>query len=261
MMGPAHRSLSSPFGLGLTVLASHLGAGPVQAVIAGGLVIACSKLPDLDHPRFQGTYHPAAAAARASARLMLTLFYVEGVEEERKDLHRGPTHTIEWSVAVGVLAFVAVSLAGSTLGLEPLTELAPWVGAGVGLGACTHLVGDWPTYSGIPGSLIYNRIVHGCYWQRHSLHLIRTDHAAEHLIFLPLGYVITFVGLLGWTGQLGSFVDLINPWYDRAVDPGPLILLFGVVVVMFGHALWTFMRAKTRALRRQARVLRGLVGA
>src|SRR3954451_8315936 len=161
MMGPAHRSMAAPFGLGLTVVTDAAFSswfptapswGPtVFAISAGLLVVGSAKLPDLDHPRFQGIFHPGAAAVRISARLLLLLFFTDK-DQHRNDLHRGPTHTVEWAFGLGALITTLVLL-------SEVTFRAPFVGAlavaalwgfAVMLGCLTHLLGDWLTLSGIP---------------------------------------------------------------------------------------------------------------
>jgi inner membrane protein len=97
-----------------------------DSLVAGGVVASLAALlPDLDHPH--------AAVGRLLPRWWHRL--TPG--------HRGPTHSLAWCAALGLLVWAVHSaLAGE--GARPLLALA------VAAGAVSHVLADGLTVSGVP---------------------------------------------------------------------------------------------------------------
>lgn len=157
--------------------------GPEVADVAVRVIFfvvaeATSTVNDWDHSRFRDRGHPGAAFARATARAMYRLHtsrdearweYLERRYPDQEpppiDLHRGPTHSIEWCLLVaGALAFLAA--------MFPPTAPTWWViGLAVLLGTGGHVAIDSLTPAGVPGSMIYNYLRYGEVWRRHAVSL------------------------------------------------------------------------------------------
>lgn len=205
MMRQGHYSAASvpavSFAWGLTIAHDRVPAvvpSPVPifiALLCGVLIIWCSTWNDLDHPRFKGKMHPGAAAVRGTGRI----FYMIRTDKDkhREDLHRGPSHCIEWCVLVGGLVVVLTSY---------LPPLAPWAwlwGVSVFLGTFSHVLADSMTPSGVPLSAIYNYLRYDEVWRRHTLNWFSTDSGAEHFGAVPLLYALTTLIVLAMFGALG----------------------------------------------------------
>lgn len=201
-MRPGHHAVAAPIGM-TTAWAIHV-AGVAPTWVAVGcavLVVLSSTWNDLDHPRFKGRMHPGAALARGFARLAYQLR--TGLDVERDDLHRGPTHCIEAAVLTGmVVALLALQA-------PPLAPWSWWLGLAVTLGMASHIAADLPTPSGVPVSAIYNWLRYGEVWRRHSLALFATDSAGERFLVVPLLWVATGVLGLAMLGRLGPALALL----------------------------------------------------
>jgi hypothetical protein len=106
---------------------------------------------DLDY--YKDRLHPAFLA-RWSARWMYRIQTKNDALARHKltldDLHRGPTHSFEWCVLVGVVFYLLAAL--SVL----LTPWALWFGIAAFVGTASHVLLDWMTPSGVPFSITYN---------------------------------------------------------------------------------------------------------
>lgn len=202
VMGPTHRAIAAPFGLALAAV--MVSEPTVVRIAAGVVVVATSKLPDLDHPRWSGRLRPDAALVRLSARLGYMIRTSR--DEYREDLHRGPTHCVEWCLLVGALA------AALSLRVPPLAPYALWWGVAVAVGTGTHLLGDVITPSGIAVCATWNYFRHGAVWRRHSLNILYTDSGAEHLLVLPLAWIATGVLALAWLGLFEPVLGALTGW-------------------------------------------------
>lgn len=171
-MGPAHRAAAAPLGLSLAILApwttaapivvARVGAGRLVDVLAfalevlvhlalGGAVVGCAKWNDLDHPRFKGKRHPGAAFVRLTARFGYRIRTSR--DRVRGDLHRGPSHCLEWCLLAG-LATVRI-----TAWVPWLAPWAWWWGLAIFLGTSSHVWIDALTPSGVPLSALWNVVL------------------------------------------------------------------------------------------------------
>lgn len=204
MMRAGHHALALPFAVGYGVASVELGG--LWGIAAPGLAFGVwlsSTWPDLDHPRFKGRgWHFPAAVVRASGHLGYLLRTEK--DKVREDVHRGPSHCLEWCVLVGAL------LAGLLIYAGAPWDVAAWVGGSVTLGTATHVLGDVLTPSGVPVSALYSWIRHGEPWRRYSLGLFATDSAGERFGAIPLFRAITGVLVLGVTGLLGPVLTALT---------------------------------------------------
>lgn len=205
MMKLGHYAVAAPFGLGLAwgmvVVAQQ---PPAVAVACGAIVVRASTWPDYDHPRFKGRMHPFAALVRGSGHIGYALRTAQ--DKDRGDLHRGPSHCVEWCLLVGWL------FAWLTAKIPFIDQWSWWWGAAVAVGCATHIVADLPTPSGVPVSAIWNYFVHGEVWRRHSLGWFTTDSAGEKFLAVPAMYLLTGVMALGMVGLLGPVVTILTGW-------------------------------------------------
>lgn len=195
-MRMGHHATAAPVGLTLAWTLHGTGATDgLVAIGAGALVVLSSTWPDLDHPRFKGRMHPGAALVRGTGHLGYLLRTAR--DQEREDLHRGPSHCVEWCVlaglAVALLAVRVPFLAGS----------AWWLGLAVTLGTTSHIVADLCTPSGVPVCATWNYFRHGEVWRRHSWGLFTTDSAGERFLAVPALFGVTGLLALGMVGLLG----------------------------------------------------------
>lgn len=196
VMGPTHRAIAAPFGLALTFGMDALGEPTPLCLAAGVVVIATSKVPDGDHSMYKGKItHPVAALCRGAARAGYAIRTERDVE--RADLHRGPTHCLEFAVLAGVAVALVLSLVPWLTG-----PAAWWLGMAVALGSATHVLGDVITPSGVPVSATYNYLRHGEVWRRSSLGLLRTDSGAERFLLVPFTWLASGIVVAAWLGVL-----------------------------------------------------------
>lgn len=180
-MGPAHRAAATPLGVTAALLVPWGGARPLAERIGertglaevayvafellvhlalGLAVVGCAKWNDLDHPRLKGKRHPGAALVRLTARIGYRIRTPR--DRFRTDLHRGPSHCLEWCVLAGV----AVGLvAGQVPWLAPW---AFWWGLAIFLGTSSHVWIDALTPSGVPISALFNFFWYDEVWRRHA---------------------------------------------------------------------------------------------
>jgi hypothetical protein len=202
VMKPGHHATAAPVGLGLAwSMVTFFAVNVLVAIACGALVVRCSTLNDLDHPRFKGKMHPGAWLVRCTA--WLGYQWRTGRDQERADFQRGPSHCIEWCALVGVVVWAL------TAQIPWISQWAPWWGLAVGLGCLTHVLADWPTLSGVPISCVYNYLVHGEVWRRHSLRWFATDSAGEKFLAIPILFALTGVMGLAMVGLLGPLVHLL----------------------------------------------------
>jgi len=204
---------------------------------------------DLDY--FKDRMHPAFLA-RWSARWMYRIRTENDVVARHKlvvdDLHRGPTHCIEWCLLVGAVFYVLATLS---------VVLAPWAWwffiAGFA-GTASHVLLDWMTPAGVPFSMTYNYLAWSFggrkadrqVWRRHAAGwwipfyevswwlrwirmpwpvladmnagpccepgLFRTDSGVEHLWIVPALYACSIVPMLAAVGALGPVAAFLMPW-------------------------------------------------
>lgn len=202
VMGPTHRALAAPFGLGLTITMGAFDEPTPLALAAGVVVVATSKLPDGDHPMHKGKVtRPVAALMRGVARVGYSIRTEKDIE--RVDLHRGPTHCVESALLFGLVAALVLSLVPFLAGGP-----AWWLGAAVTLGSLTHILGDVITPSGVPVCATYSYLRHGEVWRRYSLGLLRTDSGAERFVLVPFTWLASGIVVAGWLGLLGPILTL-----------------------------------------------------
>lgn len=202
-MKQGHYAAASPLSLvwawAIVLLAS---VNMFVALCCGGLVIWSSTWNDLDHPRFKGKMHPGAALVRGTGRLFYRIRTDR--DQTRSDVHRGPSHCIEWCVLVG--AVIALLLAF----VPPLAPWAGWIGASVTVGTFSHVLADSMTPSGVPLSAIYNYLHHHEVWRRHSLNWFSTNTGAEKYGAVPVLYLITALIFLAMMGLLSPIVHWLT---------------------------------------------------
>jgi hypothetical protein len=166
--------------LGAVYLPAPEGLSPVVEVPyrVGFFLLAeaTSTINDWDISRYRDRWHPGAAFARMTARAMYRIRTERDVERweayarrypdrDPDDLHRGPTHAIEWCL------LVAAGLAYLAAVFPPTASVWWWVFLAVLLGTGGHVGIDALTPSGVPGSMVWNYFVHGEVWRRHAVSL------------------------------------------------------------------------------------------
>lgn len=204
MMRAGHYGVASiPAAAGAWAMAVTEAAPPVVIGGCAALVVASSTYPDLDHNRFAKRWHPAAALVRWTARLVEAATRTER-DEPRDDAHRGFSHTVP-----GCLLFAAVFTLVTALA-PPLAPWCLWWGAAVFVGTLSHLAGDVITPSGVP--ILFPLARDGRRWKRYSLGLMYTDSGAEHLIAVPLCWLVTGVMGLAMLGLLGPILAALTGW-------------------------------------------------
>jgi membrane-bound metal-dependent hydrolase YbcI (DUF457 family) len=168
VMKATHRAGSLPFGVAIVLEAPV----PVWARLgAAGVCYAASTVNDWDHPRLALRWHPGAIVVRWTARVGYRVRTRRDIP--RWDLHRGPSHCIEWCVGVGLLtAWLAAGAPGVLAGGLPPTAPYAWVfGLGAFLGTTSHVLLDALTPGGVPFSAILNWLLYGEVWRRHAVSL------------------------------------------------------------------------------------------
>ncbi|MGH7743357.1 MAG: metal-dependent hydrolase [Candidatus Dormibacteria bacterium] len=204
MMKMGHYSSASPVAVGLAWVMALVGAPIVVALVCAGLVVWTSTSNDLDHPRFKDRMHPGAALVRGTGHLGYLIR--TGADKHREDVHRGPSHCVEWCLLAGVAVGLLTAL------VPPLALWAVWWGLAVALGTFSHVVADWTTPSGVPMCATWNYFRYGEVWRRHSLHWFATDSAGEKYLMVPALFVVSGLMVLGMVGLLGRVVSLLTGW-------------------------------------------------
>lgn len=211
------------------------GTGLLLGGLAGASVMVVCTAPDWDHPRFEGRVHPLAAASRWYVRLGYQLL-ATGKDRRRRgdrlhDCHRMLTHCLETAMLMGLLAAGLLSISEQT---RPVAWL---VGVGVTIGWADHVLLDWCTPSGVPVSVLWNRVRHGEAFRRTTLSQrwsttpmgavrvkmvprpcvlaaderapdccnkgwFKTDKGAEHAVVIPGFYALTVLLGLARAGVL-----------------------------------------------------------
>ena len=201
MMRLGHHAVASPIAIGSAWGMVTIHVNTLIALGCAGLIVYTSTWNDLDHPRFKGKYHPGAALVRTSGYLGYMLRTDN--DKERNDVHRGPSHCIEWCLLAGLTTW-------GILALMPLTRgIAMWVGAAIFIGTASHILADWPTPSGVPLSAIYNYVRYREVWRRHTLNLFSTDSAGERFLAIPAMFLVSclmLLGMLGWLVPITSWL-------------------------------------------------------
>jgi hypothetical protein len=165
VMKATHRAGSLPFGAAIVMEVP----APIWARLgAAGVCYAVSTVNDWDHPRLGLRWHPGAIVVRWTARIGYRIRTRRDIP--RLDLHRGPSHCIEWCALVGLLVtWLAAGAPGLIVGASPPT--APycwWFGFAAFLGTGSHVLLDWMTPAGVPFSAIYNWLRYDMVWRRHA---------------------------------------------------------------------------------------------
>lgn len=205
---------------------------------------------DLDY--YKDRLHPAFLA-RWSARWMYRLQTENDAFARHKltidDLHRGPTHSFEWCVLVGIVFYVLAVLS------VILAPWALWFGIAAFVGTSSHVLLDWMTPSGVPFSITYNYLAWSVnekrrgermVWRRHAAAwwipfydvswwlrwirlprpiladasrpgceagLFHTNSGAEHLWVVPALYACSILPLLATVGVLEPTARFMLPWF------------------------------------------------
>ncbi len=182
MMAAGHRAVAVPCGLGLAwVSAAHVPA--MVSAVCAVLVVLLSTVPDWDQPYWKKRLHPGPALLR------LVVVMCGG-----RLTHRGITHTFEWCAVMGVLAALVAQR------VPPMAPWSSWFGAAVAVSLSCHLVADMCTYDGIPGSLLWNTVVHREPWRRHSFGLFGTNSSGEQYLAIPVALVAGLCVAAAWSG-------------------------------------------------------------
>lgn len=204
-MRAGHHAAAAPVALGYAYGAHSLGGvSGLGTVPLAVLVVAASTWNDLDHPRFRGKMHFGAALVRGSGRLGYLLRTPK--DKARDDVHRGPSHCLEWCLLLGLLVTGLTWRAGVSLGY------APWLGGAVALGTASHIAADVMTPSGVPVSALYSWLRHGEVWRRYSLGWFATDSGGERFLAVPIFYGITTVMGLAMVGALVPLLSALTGW-------------------------------------------------
>lgn len=148
-------------------------------LIGAVLVLAVCTVNDWDHPRLADRHHPGAALVRWSARFGYAWHTAAdetqwerdkawklrtGIDYDPNDMHRGPSHCLEWCAALGVAVWVV-----TTAALPQLAGQTWFLGVAVFVGTASHVAADACTPSGVPISAIYNWCRYRQVWRRHAL--------------------------------------------------------------------------------------------
>lgn len=223
--------------------------------LLGFLAWSLSTSNDWDHHRFRTRRHFGAAMTRPLARRGYRWLRTEHDKMathklEIDDLHRGPTHCLEWCVLVGLLFYAA---AWASVMFAPW---AFWFGLAAFAGTASHVLLDWMTPSGVPLSITWNYVAWSAtagrradrqVWRRHAAGwyipfgevswwlrwiripwpvladtdapgcepgLFHTNSGAEHLWVVPALYGVSALPMLAAIGMLtplGSFLFTL-PW-------------------------------------------------
>lgn len=201
-MRMGHHSVAAPLGLAMGWGMVTFAATPLPvAAVCVGLVVWSSTAPDYDHPRFKGRMHPGAALVRGSGHLGYMIR--TEADKHRADVHRGPSHCIEWCLLAGLLVTLVTSL------VPPIAPWCWWWGAAITVGTVSHILADLPTPSGVPVSATYNYVVHREVWKRHSLHWFATDSAGEKFLAVPVLFLITVImamAMVGWLSPVAGWL-------------------------------------------------------
>jgi hypothetical protein len=198
MMKQGHYSAASPVGLGTAWVMVLVGVNAFIALCCAGIVVWSSTWNDLDHPRFKGKMHPAAALVRGTSRYLYQIRTEH--DKVRGDVHRGPSHCIEWCAALGALVAIGTSY------VPPLAPWSVWWGTAVALGTFSHVLADTMTPTGVPFSAIFNYVVYREVWRRHTVNWFSTDSGAEKFGAVPILYLLSIVIMLAMVGWLGPIV-------------------------------------------------------
>lgn len=233
-MKRGHKAATAPFAIGYGYAAAVTEwVPPLVAVAGAGLIMLFCTFPDYDHPRFRGKRNPIAAAVRNSAKLLYLIRTEHDVE--RADQHRGPSHCIEYNLAVGALVMSPVLI------LDGPVDLYAFLALAVALGGITHVLGDLMTPSGVPLSVLWNLLAYrGAerqVWRRHALGWFVTDSAGERVGAIPVLYAISAI-------ELGAMVGALGPIWSATtgdVVDGRWVVLLMCTVVGVGAA-WGLLR-------------------
>jgi membrane-bound metal-dependent hydrolase YbcI (DUF457 family) len=199
-----HHATASPLGLGKAWSMVMLGVPLPVAIACGALVVFSSTWNDLDHPRFKGRMHPGAALVRGSGHLGYMIRTEK--DKHRDDVHRGPSHCIEWCLLAGLVVVLLTSQ------IPPIAPWCWWWGAAVFVGTTSHIIADCPTPSGVPFSAVYNYLRHKEVWKRHSLHWFSTDSAGEKFLAVPVMFLLTAIMAMGMVGWLSPVMGWLMGW-------------------------------------------------
>jgi hypothetical protein len=197
-----HHATASPLGLGKAWAMVMLGVPVLVAGACGLLVVLSSTWNDLDHPRFKGRMHPGAALVRGSGHLGYMIRTEK--DKHRDDVHRGPSHCIEWCLLAGLMVVLVTSQ------IPPVAGWCWWWGAAVFVGTASHIIADCPTPSGVPFSAVYNYVVHKEVWKRHSLHWFATDSAGEKFLAVPILFLFTALMAMAMVGWLSPVLGWLT---------------------------------------------------
>lgn len=240
------------FGPGLSGLAT-LAAWVTVVVLhslLGATAWGVSTWNDWDLDWYKDRLHPAFLA-RWSARWLYRIQTEHDAFARHKlamdDLHRGPTHCLEWCLLVGAVFYTLATLS------VVLAPWAWWFALAAFAGTASHVLLDWMTPSGVPFSITWNylawsftakRRAERVFWRRHAAAwwvpfydvswwlrwirlprpiladasrpgceagLFHTNSGVEHLWVVPALYVSSMLPALAALGILGPIVNFLNP--------------------------------------------------
>jgi hypothetical protein len=198
MMRQGHYAAAGPIATTSALGLAAYGAPALIALACGALVMWSSTWNDLDHPRFKGKMHPGAALVRGTGRLGYLIR--TDLDKQRGDVHRGPSHCVEWCLLVGA-AFGALTL------LIPMAApYAVFWASAIALGTFSHVLADSMTPSGVPLCATYNYFRYGEVWRRHTLNWFSTDSGAERFGAVPVLHLISALVFLYFVGLLEPIV-------------------------------------------------------
>jgi hypothetical protein len=164
---------------------------------------------DWDHDNFKDRYHPAFLA-RWSARWMYRWQTAHDLTAKRKlandDLHRGPTHSLEWCLLVAVVFWAAATLS------VVLAPWALWFALAAFVGTASHVVLDWMTPSGVPFSIVWNYVAWSVTAERRADRQLWRRHAA--------GWWVPFYDVSWWLRWIRLPRPVVVDYAHPGCEPG-----------------------------------------
>jgi hypothetical protein len=237
---------------------------PAMVLVALVLVLATCTVNDWDHPRFAKRSHPGAALVRWSARIGYAWHTAAderawerdkawklrtGIDWDPNDMHRGPSHCLEWCAGLGMVTWVATAAA-----LPNAADECWLLGLAVFTGTASHVLADACTPSGVPVSAIYNWAVHRQVWRRHALGW--RVPLAHVVVPVRLGFARRDVPVMSWVRwpevvavgeRVGARQVRAGLFYtDEATDQYVIIPVMVMAAVVCGLA-WAGELAPTMA--------------
>lgn len=239
-MKATHQAGAAPLMVAVYVAAEQLAVPPPPMVVHVLLTVTAwgvSTWNDWDLDYFKDRLHPAFLA-RWSARWMYRWQTEHDAMARHKlaidDMHRGPTHSIEWCLLVGVVFWLAATLS------VVLAPWALWFALAAFAGTTSHVLLDWMTPSGVPFSIIYNYLAWSVSPERRADRQLWRRHAA--------GWWIPFYDVSWWLRWIRCPVPMVVDYAHRdGCEPGLFHTNSGVEHLWVVPALWACSLVPTMA--------------